>query len=378
MRGVQIIGPVHGATGHDRHTREFTRHLVARGVPVQLTPLTGWSAPLPPTVRESWFDEISATRDTDIALHFTMPTLCRPRPAKINVNYTMFEADRLPRPWIDRASEHERILLPTRCCFETWRNSGVAEEKLRIVPFGVDGAFFSQPAAPLPLASSTGRSVASFTHRFLNIGDLRPRKNHLGLLRVWARATRPDDDAVLIVKLSAANRDVQLFQADVAQMQQRLGLPLSDAAPVVFLRQMMPDAELRSLYASATHYISLSCGEGWDFPMMESAAAGLQLIAPRHSAYCEYLGDDDAVWIPATRTAAVIEGLAGAEDRVWFDGACWWQPDEHAAVHALRSVLDGHARESSPRDRICREFGWDRAAALLHEALAQTLGSSAS
>lgn len=370
MRGVEIIGPFRGTSGHDRHTREFTRHLAARGVPVQLTSLDGWSAELPPSARETSFDALCAPIDTDAVLHFTMPTLCRPRSGKLNLNYTMFEADRLPREWAEAAVLHDRIVVPTRACLEAWTASGIPEEKLRIVPLAVDAEFFAAEAPPLPLLLPDGRKLASFRHRFLNIGDLRPRKNHLGLLSAWLRATRSDDDAVMIVKISAAQPwTLQLFHADVAALQHRLGRVFRDAAPILLMAHTLSEIELRSLYRSATHYISLSCGEGWDFPMIESAVSGLQLIAPRHSAYPEYLGDDDAVWIPAPRVPARIDCRAGAEDRRWFDGTCWWRPDEDAAVEALRRILDGQAPVQSPRDRIGREFRWDSAAARLQEVL---------
>lgn len=374
IRGVEVIGPYRGTTGHDRHTREFTRQLVRRGVSVQLTALPGWSPVPPNATREAWLDELGSKKETDLALHFTMPTLCRPRAGKINVNYTMFEADRIPREWVHAAAPHARIIVPTRSSFDAWTAGGIAEKKLRIVPLGVDAVFFGEPAPPLPIVLPNGRALSSYAHRFLNIGDLRPRKNHLGLLRAWTRATNRDDDAVLIVKVSAAHpRSLQLFQADIARMQQRLGRSLHDAAPVVFLIHPLAEDELRSLYRSATHYFSMSCGEGWDFPMIESAVAGLQLIAPRHSAYLEYLGEDDAVWIPAARVPAIIECLAGAEDRRWFDGACWWRPDEDAAIAALRRILNGSPPTRSPRDRITRDFGWENAGARLHEVLEELL-----
>lgn len=365
MKGLEIIGPFRGATGHDRHTREFTRQLVKRGVPVQLTQLHGWSPELSAAARDDWFDGLCAQRETDVALHFTMPTLCTPRRGKVNVNYTMFEADRLPRPWVSCAAMHERIVVPTRACADVWTASGVAEEKLRVAPFGVDADFFSEDAPPLPITMPNGRPLASYRHRFLNIGDLRPRKNHLGLLRTWIRATRRTDDAALVLKLANDPR----FHADVAVMQRQLGRSLDEAAPVVLVTGLLSDHELRSLYRSATCYLSMSCGEGWDFPMTESAAAGLHLIAPRHSAYCEYLGDGDAMWIPAQRVPAVVEGTAGAEDRLWFDGTCWWRPDEDAAAGILRRVLDGGAMAPSPNDRIRRDYRWDAAAARLHAIL---------
>jgi glycosyltransferase involved in cell wall biosynthesis len=347
------------------------RQLVRQGVRVQLTPLEGWSVPLPQRAGE--LEALRAPVDADVALHFTMPTLCSARAGRSNVNYTMFEADRIPAEWAWRAAEHERIVVPTASSRDAWLAGGVAAEKLRIVPLAVDGDFFAGPAEPLPLVLPGGRPLASFAHRFLNIADLRPRKNHLGLLRTWAASTRRDDDAVLIVKCTVPSpRMLALFRSDVAEMQQRSGRPLRDAAPVLFMTGMLSDEQLRALYRCATHYISLSCGEGWDFPMMESAAAGLQLIAPRHSAYCEYLGDDDAELLPVTRVPAAIEGRAGAEDRRWFDGSRWWKPDEEAAAAVVRRVVGGQAvPKRSPAERIRREHRWDAAAARLRQVLAE-------
>jgi glycosyltransferase involved in cell wall biosynthesis len=370
-RGVHVVGPFAGATGHDRHTREFVRHLVRRGVPVQLTPLPGWSPPLPDGAREAGFDALEAPVDADVALHFTMPTLCRPLPGRTNVNYTMFEADRIPREWAARAAEHARIVVPGEASRRAWLAGGVAEEKLRVAPLAVDGDFFGAPAAPLQVALPGGRTLASYTHRFLNVADLRPRKNHLGLLRAWAAATRAGDDAVLVLKLTAPHPGtLALFQRDVAEMEARCGLSLRRAAPVLLMTAMLSDEQLRSLYRAATHYVSLSCGEGWDFPMMESAAAGLQLIAPEHTAYRDYLGADDAELLPAACIPAVVEGRAGAEDRRWFDGACWWKPDEDAAIDVIRRIVAGRAApKRSPAERIRRAHRWDAAAARLHEVL---------
>jgi hypothetical protein len=48
------------------------------------------------------------------------------------------------------------------------------------------------------------------------------------------------------------------------------------------------------LFAAASHYWSMSHGEGRDQPMIEAAASGLRLIVPRHTAYLEYLDADVA------------------------------------------------------------------------------------
>jgi hypothetical protein len=65
----------------------------------------------------------------------------------------------------------------------------------------------------------------------------------------------------------------------------------------------------------------MSRGEGWDLPMTEAAAAGLRLIAPRHTAYLTYLDAEVAQLIPATwpqaaaRLAGVLAGLHAERGR---------------------------------------------------------------
>jgi glycosyltransferase involved in cell wall biosynthesis len=201
------------------------------------------------------------------------------------------------------------------------------------------------------------------------MAELRPRKNHLGLLRSWIRATRADDDAVLILKTEAVDAKVlEVLRADVEEMQRKLGRTLAGAAPVIFLPLALTNEQVRALHRAATHCISLSKGEGWDQVMMEAAVSGLQVIAPRHSAYTAYLRDDDAELIDAKLVPASFEGKLRAEDWVWFQGTRWWEPDEDAATDLIRRIVDGRAPpKPSPRERIARDYSWNAAARSLLE-----------
>jgi glycosyltransferase involved in cell wall biosynthesis len=288
-----------------------------------------------------------------------------------NVNYTMFEAARIPQPWAAAATLHDLIVLPTAAARDAWADSGADERRLRVAPLGVDAGFFAQASPPLPLVTPGGMPVAHFGTRFLNVAELRPRKNLLGLLRVWIRATRADDDAVLILKGSAFRpHALAQFMQDVLDVQSALGRGLTSAAPVVLLPGHLSDVQMRALYRTATHYWSLSHGEGWDQPMMEAAVSGLKLVAPRHTAYLEYLSDDDAELLPARLAPFRSEGRMGAEDALFFAGLSWWHPDEDAAVDTVRRIVDGHATpKRSPAERIARDYTWERAGRLLLEAL---------
>jgi len=365
MDRLKVIGPFKGWSGYDRHTRAFVRQFIRLGTQVQLINLDGWSIALPPEQREGhFFDTLSADVSADTVLHFTMPNHARPERDKHNVNYTMFEANGIPAAWVARAVPQELIVVPTESSRQAWINSGVPPEKVCISPLGVDGDFFAQKVDPLPLIDLRQRPVSTYRTRFLNIAELRPRKNHLGLLRSWMRATHPKDDAILIVKMTLFQpRAISQFQADFAEMQTKTGLSLEDAAPVLFIAHVLSDEEIRALYQTATHYISMSKGEGWDQVMMEAAVSGLRLIAPAHSAYTHYLTEDDTEFIPSNLTAATFEGQMGYEDYMFFNGLHWWEPDEDAAVSIIQRIIrNATASKPSPQHRIINQYSWENAA----------------
>jgi glycosyltransferase involved in cell wall biosynthesis len=366
-RQLHVIGPFRGHSGYDRHTRAYVRAFVKLGVDVRLTPLLHWSVDAPADERDGWFEELVGPIEAETVLHCTMPHHAQAVFGKRNVNHTMFEADRIPRDWVTRSWAHDLIAVPTESSRSAWIGSGVPAERVGLAPLGVDASFYMTPSEPAPLRTQDQRAVSTYQTRFLNIADLRPRKNHTALIRVWLRATAKDDDAVLILKSSADRAgDLEKFRQDLLDVQRQAGRSLADAAPLLFITHPLSDGQMRALYASATHYISLSHGEGWDQPMMEAAVSGLRLIAPRHSAYLTYLREGEAHLLPAPLASANIETRLGVEDNLFFEGLRWWNPDEDAAVDLVRRIIRGDEPPlASPRDRIARDYTWDRAASAL-------------
>ncbi len=140
------------------------------------------------------------------------------------------------------------------------------------------------------------------------------------------------------------------------------------------MTNLLGDEEIRALYHTATRYISMSNGEAWDLPMMEAATAGLQLIAPNHSGYKTYLGDDDVEFIPAAEVPASFEGSVGREDHIFFDGLSWWRPDEDAAAAVIARAIRGNGPvKASPAERIRGRFTWENAAGGLLRIMQEVL-----
>jgi glycosyltransferase involved in cell wall biosynthesis len=361
-RALTVRGPFRGASGYDHHVREFARHLASLGVRLQLIDLPAWGpVKLAPALRDPWFETLARPVRSRAVLHFCMPHQVRRHPGQLNVNYTMFEATRIPLAWRLHNLTHDLVVLPAESSRQAWIASGFPGDRIRLCPLGVDADRFRPGLAPLPIADRRGRPVLDYRTRVLNVSELGPRKNLLGLLRTWIRATRAGDDAVLILKLSrgGAGWAVRLMR-ELAAVEQALGKTRAEAAPVVFHDALLPDADMPRLHATATHYWSMSHGEGWDLAMMEAAATGLALLAPAHSAYTTYLDGSSARLIPARLVPADCgrDGLGRL-----FQGAEWWEPDEEAAAEALREAIDGRdAGRPRARARVAESFTWAQAA----------------
>jgi glycosyltransferase involved in cell wall biosynthesis len=359
LSALRVRGPYRGTSGYDHHVREFVREIARQGVLVELVDVPEWgSLRLPDRMLDPWFERLSDPLDTSLTLHFTMPHQVTTSDRSIDVNFSMFEATRVPLSWIDHNRHHSLVIVPTESSREAWINSGLSREQIRICPLGVNVDLFSRAAEPLSLQCSNGRTLAEFGTRFLNVSELGPRKNLIGLLRAWMQATRASDDAVLVIKLgtysSAALDD---FSRKVRRLQQDLGISLNDAAPVELYFDQLAPTEIPSLYAMATHYISMSHGEGWDNAMVEAAASGLRLIAPDHSAYRSYLTPLTARMIPSHEVKARFESDPALQ--VLFHGVNWWEPDTDAAVEAIRSAIAGHGDEPfGARETLLKHFNW--------------------
>ncbi len=371
LQAISVRGPFHGVTGYDHHVREFVRELHRQGIAVELQDLASWHpARLPDAMRDPWFDSLQQDVGARVALHFCMPHQVIRDRTKANVNYTMFEADRVPVSWIQPSRGDDFVIVPTDSSRRAWIASGQREQQLRECPLGIDASLYSAVHEPMNLTLPDGSDIGRFRTRFLNVSEWIPRKNVDGLLRSWMKATTAKDDAVLIVKLSRNGPLRDMFPSWLASFEQHAGGAMSSAAPIHFVETTLSDHDMPRLYATATHYISMSFGEGWDQAMFEAAASGLELIAPEHTAYRHYLDDSVAHLIPAREEPVKYWGDPATA--ALFEGANWWAPDENVAAQYIRSAIDGHgAQKQSAKSRILTDFTWRTATERLIEILSE-------
>jgi len=369
MNSLSVRGTFKGVTGYDQHTRNFVRELVSQNISVQLMDFSNWSTQkLYRHHRDPFFDNLSHPVKSNIVLHFTMPHQVQIEKGRLNVNFTMFEANRIPQGWVEHNLNHDLVIVPTQSSKEAWISSGYPEERIRLCPLGVDVEKFTANVEPFPLKDKSGKLVSKYKTRVLNISEVTPRKNLIGLLRTWIKSTTKNDDAILILKINCPwRRWLYKFYLDIKIMERSLGKSLKNSAPVLFIvNEKFSSVDMLRLYSSATHYWSMSHGEGWDLCMMEAAAAGLDLIAPQHSAYTEYLDSTVADMIPSKTVPANFRWAYGLQK--YFKNTDWWEPDEETAEDYIKHIVTGSKRSNKVD---IEKYSWRNATKQLIEILSE-------
>ena len=295
-------------------------------------------------------------RDTDradIDLCYTLPknfTQWFSPTSKFKVALFNWESTAMPPEWISYISDTGIICPSSSAVHDVFVASGWPENKLMVLPLGVDWDHFAA-AKPMEI-----QGLKSF--RFLNVSIPHYRKNIDLLLDSYYTAFSSTDDVSLILK-SSFDKPKNKFECDLSEVIRSVQLKHGNKIlpKVHIVIDKLPD--MAPLYRTADCVISTSSFEGFGLPMLEGLAARCQVIAPRISGQLDFLDDSNSFLV------GVDKIKAGDKYQYWKpnDNASSYLPRKDEIISAMRSVFDGHQKDQCPA--ASQRFSWINSANMI-------------
>lgn len=276
-------------------------------------------------------------------------------PQGLWVHIQPWEFGVLPNDWIaplrDRVDE---IWVMSRYVEQVYRDSGIAADKIKYIPWGVDPDIF-RPDAP----AKQLEGVKSF--RFLYAGGLVVRKGFDRVLAAYLEEFRPDEDVCLVIKAVG----VQSFYKSGSLHAEIMAAQQDETKPQILLinDEYFP-TQLASLFAACQCVVSAYRGEGFGLPILEAMACGSAAIVPGGGATDDFVDTSSGFILPSKKVPA--EGLSGM---------CAQPTELHVSIDDLRAAMRAaysnreHTQQlgQAGSRRVRSQFTWDRSVSLMVE-----------
>ncbi|MEN9573772.1 MAG: hypothetical protein RL514_1627 [Verrucomicrobiota bacterium] len=283
--------------------------------------------------------------------HAWPPDWQRPATGKLVVMQP-WEFGALPLDWAKQAGSVDEFWAYSNYVRRLYLAAGVAPEKVKVIPLGIDPATFRPDAKPLPLATRKA-------FKFLFVGGTIYRKGPDVLLRAYLDTFTAADDVCLVIKDFGGN---SVYQGQTLGTQIKAAQAQPNAPEILHLTDDLPPESLPSLYTACDCLVHPYRGEGFGLPVLEAMACALPVICTGGGSTDDFATDEFAYRLPAVRKP--IGNRVGNIELV--SGGWLFEPDASALAARLRHVL-GNRDEARAKGRAASEFArtqftWQRSA----------------
>ncbi|WP_078412219.1 glycosyltransferase family 4 protein [Priestia abyssalis] len=347
---ISIIGPTFDASGYAQALRSIAFGLLDKGFTIRIIPQDwsqlGCDLPALQKMRLQKLCGKEVLSEGPI-LHLCIAEGFHPIPGRFNIGMTMLECDRIPQHWVKKCNQMDQVWVPSTFNRATFIRSGVKQDKIRVVPIGVDIGHFHPKTAELHVPDIKDRFV------FLSNFEWVPRKGYDLLLKAFLDEFSQSDQVVLVIKsydgscFDPTGQKINDSIKDIIKKMDKKQPPLIKLIPYGLSSRQMP-----SFYSLGNCYIIPTRGEGWNLPALEAMASGLPVITTNWSAHLDFVNHENGYLIEIERLEP-IPSFGIPNDRI-YKGSQWAVPSYTDIRKWMRYVYE-HPHDVEKKGKIARE-----------------------
>ncbi len=265
-----------------------------------------------------------------------------------------WEFGSLPKEWVQRISTViDEVWVPSRYVRDCYLRSGVAPERVFVVPNGVDTRLYHPEIAPYRLGTKKA-------FKFLFVGGTIQRKGIDILLDVYTKTFTAKDDVCLVIKDMGGDT---FYKGQTAQKLIEAYRSSPDAPEIEYIQDLLTERQMAGLYTACDCFVHPYRGEGFGLPIAEAMASELPVIVTGHGAALDFCTPDNAYLVPAKEFRLSAKKIGG------FDtvGYPWLaEPDRESLAAMMKRVMafpaERKEKAKAARVTIATDFTWEKAA----------------
>ena len=369
MKNILVVGPLLSISGYGYHSRQIFDYFFNQEN-------TKVSCAILPWGNTSWFVNDSAEygligniiktavdiksisgNEYDLAIHIQLPNEWNTSFAKKNIGVSAYvETDICSKNWIDKTLSMDLVVVPSKFTKDIIINSSsdghqrkLLDKKINVIAEYYHNNFDKEEKSEcLNLNRLLGDIKTKFN--YLSVGQLTSesedcdRKNLIETLRYFCNHFKDNEDVGLILKTSigrSTTRDKDktkdIFSSIIKQIKG------NSEYPKVYI--MHGDLSIDELYTLYSHervscYLTLTKGEGYGLPLLESARCGLPVIATNWSGHLDFLDEDflkidyDLIPIPDKKI----------DNNIFVKNSKWAKVKKSSVIEQLEYSYKNHSK----------------------------------
>lgn len=367
MKSVILRAPILSQSGYGVHARQVFRWLESQKFRV-FSQIVNWgNTPwyVNPEALDGMVGRIMSTTNdiparADVSIQLQLPDEWDPSLGNINIGMTaLVETDICNPSWIDAVNKMNAVILPSDFARATLIKSSMMRPvttRVEVVPESFPDALLKKGQIELDLQTDFNFLIVS---QLTATSPSEDRKNIINTVR-WICEELRDDARVGVIVKTNSGRATTIDKSLTRGALQSAVSGIDSKVKLYMLHGDVTEAEMAGLYQhpKIRALVSLTRGEGFGLPLLESAACGLPVIATSWSAHTEFLGkkyigvDHQLIPVPTSR----VDG------RIFVQGSRWADPSEidfKRRLKKFRSSPDVPREWAAElRETVRQSYGW--------------------